>query len=185
MATRRAHHPRQGFTASRFPANMTVESSHPRFARPERRRQAEHTWRRSGRAPHDVNGVDLDDAPTLDHGNIDRGYSGFAGVRSGSILAIKLSGTGSITGQGTVLTITLWCKTGIGVKRLGYDASPQWLHSISGTARCCTPRAPGPAATAHRHYITSVICRKAIHDAVSTRPDTDLRGHVPHAPRHR
>ena len=31
---------------------------------------------------------------------------------AGSILAIKLSGTGSITGQGTVLTITLWCKRG-------------------------------------------------------------------------
>jgi len=31
---------------------------------------------------------------------------------AGSILAIKLSGTGSITGQGTVLTIVLWCKRG-------------------------------------------------------------------------
>ena len=31
---------------------------------------------------------------------------------AGSILAIKLSGTGSITGQGTVLTITLWCRRG-------------------------------------------------------------------------
>lgn len=31
---------------------------------------------------------------------------------AGSILAIKLSGTGSITGNGSVLTITLWCKKG-------------------------------------------------------------------------
>ena len=31
---------------------------------------------------------------------------------AGSILAIKLSGTGSITGQGAVLTIVLWCKRG-------------------------------------------------------------------------
>lgn len=31
---------------------------------------------------------------------------------AGSILAIKLSGTGSITGNGSVLTITLWCRKG-------------------------------------------------------------------------
>ena len=31
---------------------------------------------------------------------------------AGSILAIKLSGTGSITGNGSDLTITLWCKKG-------------------------------------------------------------------------
>ncbi len=31
---------------------------------------------------------------------------------AGSILAIKLSGTGSITGNGSVLTIVLWCRKG-------------------------------------------------------------------------
>ncbi len=31
---------------------------------------------------------------------------------AGSILAVKLSGTGSITGNGAVLTIVLWCRKG-------------------------------------------------------------------------
>jgi hypothetical protein len=31
---------------------------------------------------------------------------------AGSILSVKLTGTGSITGNGSVLTITLWCRKG-------------------------------------------------------------------------
>ena len=109
MATRRAHHPRQGFTACPIPANMTVEASHPRFARPERRHRA---GIRDHPLDRHLNGIDVvsgDNAPTLDHGNTIGDTAVSQAYAAGSILAIKLSGTGSITGQGSVLTIVLWC----------------------------------------------------------------------------